>query len=140
MTLNAKLVVGILVLVGVTAYLAYVGAATSWQYYVVVDECVGDARTLEGLRLRVSGRVAPNSLDVPLDRREATFVLQGTRHTLRVSCPAPLPDNLKEDIDVVVEGVLFRADNAAGDQGEHFLRGEKVITRCASKYQSQPNE
>jgi cytochrome c-type biogenesis protein CcmE len=37
-----------------------------------------------------------------------------------------MPDNLEEDIDVVVEGVL-RTDG---------IHGHKVITRCASKYQS----
>jgi cytochrome c-type biogenesis protein CcmE len=39
-----------------------------------------------------------------------------------------LPDNLKEDIDVVVEGRL----NESG-----ALQGDRVLTRCASKYQSQ---
>jgi cytochrome c-type biogenesis protein CcmE len=38
-----------------------------------------------------------------------------------------MPDNLAEDIDVVVEGVL-RPDG---------IHAHKVITRCASKYQSQ---
>jgi cytochrome c-type biogenesis protein CcmE len=38
-----------------------------------------------------------------------------------------LPDNLVEGIDVVVEGTLEK-------QGR--LRGEKVMTRCASKYQA----
>ena len=36
-----------------------------------------------------------------------------------------MPDNLAEDIDVVVEGTL---------QANELL-GDKVITRCASKYQ-----
>jgi cytochrome c-type biogenesis protein CcmE len=59
------------------------------------------------------------------DRRRATFDLAGELHTLHVACRCPLPDNLAEGIDVVVEGTL-QADG---------IQGDKVITRCASKYQ-----
>jgi cytochrome c-type biogenesis protein CcmE len=47
---------------------------------------------------------------------------------LKVICSGPLPDNLAEDMDVVVEGRLEEPD---------LLRGDKVLTRCASKYGSQ---
>jgi cytochrome c-type biogenesis protein CcmE len=50
----------------------------------------------------------------------------GTTHHLHVMCDCRLPDNLAEDMDVVVEGTLH-AD---------CIRGDRVITRCASKYQS----
>jgi cytochrome c-type biogenesis protein CcmE len=44
---------------------------------------------------------------------------------LHATCRCALPDNLAENIDVVVEGML-QADE---------IHGDKVITRCASKYQ-----
>jgi cytochrome c-type biogenesis protein CcmE len=44
---------------------------------------------------------------------------------VRATCRCRLPDNLAEDIDVVVEGT-FQSDG---------IHGDKVITRCASKYQ-----
>jgi cytochrome c-type biogenesis protein CcmE len=110
-----------------TAYLAYLGASTSWQYYVLVDECTEGGDSFLGQRLRVSGRVALHTLVVPPDRSRATFALQGLRSNLQVSCPGPLPDNLAEDMEVVVEGTM--------QHGGH-LRGEKVLTRCASKYQA----
>ena len=47
---------------------------------------------------------------------------------LKVVCSGPLPDNLAEGIAVLVEGRL--------DDGG-LLHGEKVLTRCASKYQSR---
>ena len=122
-----KLAVGAAVMLLATAYLAYLGAATSWRYYVLVDECMQADDALLGRRLRVSGRVAANTLVVQHDRSRAAFTLRGTQSELRVSCPGPLPDNRAEEMDVVVEGTMQR---------KGFLVGEKVLTRCASKYQA----
>jgi cytochrome c-type biogenesis protein CcmE len=127
MSPHTKLAMGAAIMACATAYLAYLGAATSWRYYVLVDECVQGQDQFVGQRLRVSGRVATNSLQMPRDRSTAHFVLRGQQHTVQVSCQGPLPDNLAEDMDVVVEGTL--------DQDGH-LQGDTVLTRCASKYQS----
>lgn len=128
MTVGTKLIIGGTVLASVTAFIAYLGASSSWQYYLTVDECVASSDSFQGERVRVSGRVAPGSLQIRDDRTAATFLLNGNAGTLQATCPAPLPDNLAEDMDVVVEGRL-----AAGNQ----LHGEKVLTRCASKYESE---
>jgi cytochrome c-type biogenesis protein CcmE len=68
------------------------------------------------------------SLQIAPDRRQASFSLQGQNGLLPVSCTGVLPDNLGEDMEVVVEGRL--------EQGP-LLRGDKVLTRCASKYESE---
>ena len=128
MTTGRKLTVAGVVIAGVTAYMAYVGASTSWQYYLSVDECVADAAKLPQGSIRVSGKVASDSLQIAKDRTRAEFVLQGETRRLAVTCTGPLPDNLSEGTEVVVEG---RLETAA------LMRGDKVITRCASKYQSQ---
>ena len=127
MSASLKLVVGGAVLALVTGYVAYLGASSSWQYYLTVDECTANMGQFTGKRVRVSGRVATGSLHIRDDRALATFVLQGLESSLPAECPGPLPDNLAEDMDVVVEGTLERAD---------FLQGRKVLTRCASKYES----
>jgi cytochrome c-type biogenesis protein CcmE len=126
MSLNAKLAVGTVTVAIATAYLAYLGASSSWRYYVHVDECVEGLDALQGCRLRVNGRVGANSLQIRDDRRLAHVVLRGERAEIRVSCTGLLPDNLTEEMDVVVEGTLE-------DGG--LLRGDKVLTRCASKYE-----
>lgn len=126
-TINVKLIAGAAILAGTTAYLAYLGASTSWQYYVHVEECCVDASRLVGKRVRVNGRVAAESLEIRGDRRLAVFTLTGGDHCLPVECKGPLPDNLKEDIEVVVEGTLA---------SDGTLRGDKVLTKCASKYQA----
>ncbi len=127
-TTGRKLVIAAVVVAGVTAYMAYLGASTSWQYYLTADECAADAAALAGARVRVSGRVAADSLTFAADRNEATFTLEGSQRKLQVQCAGPLPDNLAEHMDVVVEGRLERSG---------LLRGDKVLTRCASKYESQ---
>jgi cytochrome c-type biogenesis protein CcmE len=116
------------VIVGTTIYMAYLGGSASWQYYVTADECVARAEGLLGTRVRVSGKVAPNTLRIDADRRQAAFSIQGSHADLAITCPGPLPDNLAEGIEVVVEGWLETPSS---------LKGQKVITRCASKYQSQ---
>jgi cytochrome c-type biogenesis protein CcmE len=123
----AKLAIGAFVLAMATAYLAYLGASTSWRYYVHVDECSKSPDTFAGQRLRVSGRISAGTLVVRKDRSLASFSLYGMHSQLPVSCCGPLPDNLAEEMEVVVEGTM-RADGQ--------LHGEKVLTRCASKYEA----
>jgi cytochrome c-type biogenesis protein CcmE len=120
-----KLMAGALLMAAAIGYLAYLGAASSWQYYLSVDEAIADATRIKGKRIRVSGRIRTGTLTIVDDRRQATFILAGELHMLHATCRCMLPDNLAEDIDVVVEGTL-QADG---------IHGNKVITRCASKYQ-----
>jgi cytochrome c-type biogenesis protein CcmE len=127
MNSGVKLMAGGLLIATALGYLAFLGASSSWQYYLSVDELVGDMNQLEGKRLRVSGRVAAGTLSIGEHRREATFVLAGERFTLPANCRCLLPDNFAEGISVVIEGTL--RSNA--------LYGHKVITQCASKYESK---
>jgi cytochrome c-type biogenesis protein CcmE len=128
MSVRTKLIIGAMVLVGITVYVAYLGASSSWQYYLTVDECLADVPHFTGRRLRISGQVATGSLNIEGDRSSATFGLQGSAGCLPTSCSGPLPDNLAENVAVVVEGTLEKGG---------LLRAEKVLTRCASKYESQ---
>ena len=129
MTTGKKLAIGGLIVVGITTYMAYLGASSSWQYYLTADECLDDASKLFGERLRVNGKIVANSLQIAADRKQAVFSLEGHEADLPVVCSGPLPDNLAENIDVVVEGSLDETG---------VLRGDKLLTRCASKYDAQP--
>lgn len=127
MSTSIKLLVGAALAGGAIGYLAYVGAANSWQYYLSVDEAVNDTSSLVGKHVRLSGRVAAGSLKISGDRRKAMFDLQGEQHRIHATCRGLMPDNLAENIEVVVEGTVC-------DSG---IDGNKVITRCASKYQAK---
>jgi cytochrome c-type biogenesis protein CcmE len=124
---SKKYILGALSIATLIGYLAYVGAASSWQYYLSVDEAAADSAQLIGKRIRVSGHVAAGSLKIDANRRQAEFRLTGARHALYASCRCALPDNLAENIDVVVEGTV-QADG---------IQGHKIMTRCASKYESR---
>lgn len=128
MATSTRLAIGSSIVLCVIAYMAYLGASSSWQYYLSVDECMTDASALLDERIRVSGMIAADSLRVAEDRVGATFKLEGTIGNLNVNCSGQLPDNLAEGRQVVVEGRL---------QNGHHLVGDKVLTRCASKYSSQ---
>lgn len=127
MTTGVKLSLGAVLIAAAIGYLAYCGATSSWQYYLSVDEAVGGSFELRGKQVRVSGRVLPGSLVVEADRRQANFTLQGDQLSISAVCHCFVPDNLAEGIDVVVEGQL-QSDG---------IEGQKVITRCASKYQAK---
>lgn len=127
MSSGTKLVIGAVLAGSAIGYLAYAGAANSWQYYLSVDEAANESSSLLGKHVRLSGKVVPGSLSIGQDRRSATFDLGGETKMMHASCQCLMPDNLAENIDVVVEGTLQ-------PQG---VEGIKVITRCASKYQSK---
>ena len=76
----------------------------------------------------MSGKISAGSLHIAADRGQASFLLAGSSEDLPVSYSGTLPDNLAESMEVVVEGRL---------EGEKLLRGEKLITRCASKYKAR---
>jgi cytochrome c-type biogenesis protein CcmE len=125
---GTKLALVAALVAAVTAYVAYLGASASWQYYLTVDECVADAASLPGQPIRVSGKVARGSLRIAPDAKHAEFRLQGAYETLRVACSGSLADGLAEELEVVVEGRLDRSGT---------LQAVKVLTRCASKYSAR---
>jgi cytochrome c-type biogenesis protein CcmE len=123
-----KLALGGLVVACATGAMAFLGGSASWQYYLTVDECLADAPALVGRRVRVNGTIAPGSLAVVEGRTSASFVLSGTGRGLPVDGSGPLPDNLADGMQVVVEGRLGR---------DGRFQGDHVLTRCASKYRAE---
>ena len=133
MSTGKKLAIAGLVVAGVTAYMAYLGASSSWQYYMTVQECLDNAPQVAGQRIRVSGTILPGSLTIAPDRQEARFSLGEGGRSMPVVCKGPLPDDLAIDkpMEVVVEGRV---------EGSSLLRGDKLITRCASKYDARKKQ
>ena len=122
-----RLAICSLILVGATAYMAYLGASSGWTYYVTVDECLEQLDALKGSRVRVSGTVAEGSLVVARDRRSATFRIAGQAGSMAVRCRGFVPETLTEGRPVVVEGQINRGGT---------IEATQVLTRCASKYEA----
>lgn len=119
------ILLGATTILGATVYAAFLATDTSWKYYVTADECVAELVALRGSRVRVSGVVETGTLDVNGERSRAAFKLRGRKELLETVCTGTLPDNLQEGMEVVVEGYLQRDGSLCGD---------KVLTKCASKY------
>lgn len=114
--LNVRLLAGAALLAGSTTYLAYLGSSSDWRYYVHVEECCQRVEQLVGKRVRVSGQVARESLEIRDDRSTAVFTLTGGEGCLPVECRGTIPANLRENIDVIVEGTLTRDGKLVGDK------------------------
>jgi cytochrome c-type biogenesis protein CcmE len=128
MNTSVKLGIASATIALVTVYMAIDGMSVSRHYYLTVDECLDEAAAWTNQRIRVSGRVATGTLQMGGDRRQATFELCSNDRGLPVRCSGSLPDNLAEGKEVVVEGYLDPSGS---------LQGDKVMTRCASKYVSE---
>jgi len=124
-----KLVIAGAVLAMTIGYMAFVGASGSWQYYMTADECLARAAQAAGHRVRVSGTIAADSVQMAADRSEARFALAGSAGNLPVVYAGLLPDTLAAGMEVVVEGRL--------ESPPCLLRGNKILTRCTSKYESR---
>jgi cytochrome c-type biogenesis protein CcmE len=129
-TTGRKLAIAGLVVAAASAYMAYLGASSSWQYYMTVKECVENAAKVGGQRIRVSGTIVPGTLVISPDRQEARFALSEEGSNVAVVCKGNLPDDLSptKTMEVVVEGRMGESCT---------LEGDKLITRCASKYSSK---
>jgi len=125
MTAGARLAMGGIIVLSATIYLACVGASSSWQYYLTVDECLSPTVGLAHRPIRVSGEVRLGSLIILAKRQGAEFELVGNRGNLHVCYAGHVPDNLAEARQVVVEGQL---------QESKVLQADYVLTRCSSKY------
>ncbi len=129
MSTGTKLIVGVVVITCATGYMAYLGASTSWQYYLTVDECMNRASSMTGRRLRVSGRVAADSLRIAQDRMHTEFVLQGQKAMLsdRVCGPAAR-QSLRTNRGGCGGTPCWRALTAGG-KGPHAVRQQIRVTR-----------
>ena len=125
MSTGKKLAIAGLVVAGATAYMAYLGASSSWQYYMTVKECAGkrapgrrpanprqrhDRARLAGDRARPAG---------------GPLLAQRGRQPNPRRLPGPLPDDLSpaKTMEVVVEGRLEGVlASSTARQADHPLR------------------
>ncbi len=121
---KAKLVFAFTALVLGVSYLLYAGLSSGWVYYLDVDQLM-DGTPRVGQAVRLCGEVDPENLQLNSAALTASFTLRGKDHTVPVVYQGVIPDNMKGDIEVVVEGAL----NAQGVFEAHVL-----MTKCASKY------
>jgi cytochrome c-type biogenesis protein CcmE len=125
--MRTKLLVAGAILAVAVGYLAYAGLRTGLSYFVEVDAFLADA-LLHAQRVRLHGKVGPNDLRVNAAGKNASFKLVGQSGVVPVSYRGQVPDLLKADGEVVVEGRL---------DGDGVFQADQLMSKCASKYSSQ---
>ncbi len=127
-----KLIIGGLVLACAVGYLGVTGARSGWVYFLDVDTFVAEAQTVAdrpAKRARVHGIVSEAGADVRPAELYAKFDLLGETSSLPIEYRGPIPDLFEPGNEVVVEG-------ACDDRG--VFVADVLMTKCASKYESDP--
>mgnify|MGYP001329917558 CR=1 FL=1 len=100
----------------------------STQYYVTVDEFLGDPEKFGHQELKVAGKVIEGT--IRKDDKESLweFTIENQQRTLEVVYKGAMPDTFKDTADVVVTGRL--ADNGR-------FEANHVLAKCASRYEEK---
>ncbi len=99
--------------------------------YFMVDELVAEGlEGWEGTPIRVHGYVEAGSIAFAFDGRERSFMLGKSGKRLRVVISGPVPDNFRDQSEVVVEGELV--------PGTGVLAGTAMLMKCGGKYEGDP--
>ncbi len=129
--MKAKMVIGVVIIVGALIYLMVSGFQDSSVYYMTVSELAGQKAGLADEGLRVSGYVDPNSIAWNAERIELDFTLFEGKDSLRVHYKGVIPDQLADAQGVLAEGKLT-ADGR--------LEATRLMLKCPSKYESKLEE
>jgi|SRR5581483_6163576 len=124
-TIQKKLLVAGIALVGAVSYLALAGMKSGWVYFMEVDQFVSD-RQFQTQRVRLHGKVSEQNFSAT--NLQADFVMVGKSKSIPVSYHGVIPDMFQKGREVVVEG---RLDSAG------TFKADVLMTKCASKY--EPN-
>ena len=120
------LIGGIIVFLAI-GYLGYMGFQSSATYYYTVSELMEQGSSVDDENVRVSGQVAPGSVEQEAQGRILRFTMIDAEggESLPVVYQGVVPDAFKVGNEVVVEGYL----DSSG-----IFRANTILTKCPSKY------
>jgi len=120
------LIGGIIVFLAI-GYLGYMGFSGSATYYYMVGELIEQGSSVDDENVRVSGQVAPGSVEQEAQGRILRFTMIDAEggESLPVVYQGVVPDAFKVGNEVVVEGYL----DSSG-----IFRANTILTKCPSKY------
>ncbi|HXK59734.1 MAG TPA: cytochrome c maturation protein CcmE [Acidobacteriota bacterium] len=131
---HAKFIVAGTLIIGAIVYLMFSGINDSMVYYYSVSELLASAEDLNGKGVRVSGYVAPGTIQRTSGTSQVEFLVfeKESEKRLPVVYRGIIPDTFKENAEVVVEGT-YLAD-------QHRFQANTLLAKCPSKYESQGEE
>jgi cytochrome c-type biogenesis protein CcmE len=125
--MQARIIVGIIIIVGLVGYLAVLGFEEGRSYYVTCDEVAAATSDYENTNLKLAGVVVDGSIQRDGDILIFELEYEGATFPVRYIGMDPVPDTFKDGVEAVVDGRLL-ADGS--------FEGRKIQAKCASKYES----
>ena len=124
--MKKKLIIGGVILCVALGFLIYTLLDSSMSYYLTVSELVDGGSARHSEEVRVSGIVVEGSL--VQDDHGFQFAIADERASLPVIYSDDLPHTLTAGKEIVAKGKY-------GTDG--IFRANKLIMKCASKYESE---
>lgn len=124
-----KLALAVLVFSGVVGYLIVSGMQETTVYYYTVEEVLAGKIEQPDRGIRLAGNVVAGSVKNGPGETRTDFMLAGQSgpETIHVQYQGLLPDNFKEGMPVVVEGLYKPAS--------HEFTANSILLKCPSKYE-----
>jgi cytochrome c-type biogenesis protein CcmE len=126
--MQARIIAGIVIIVGLVAYLAFVGFEEGRSYYLTCDQVAASEGDYTNTNLRLAGIVVDGSIRRDGDILVFELTYDGASYPVRYVGSDPVPDTFKDGVEAVVDGQLL-ADGS--------FEGKKIQAKCASKYESE---
>lgn len=124
-TQTLRIAAAVVLILGVVGYLAITGVQSNKSYYVTISELQTMGRKAYTRHLRVSGNVAPGTIEH--NGTDVHFVLteQGRNLTVNYTGDDPPPDTFKDNAQALAIGTLGR---------DGVFHATQLQAKCASKY------
>lgn len=123
-----KFGIGFVIILGTVGWLAATGFQTDASYYKTIEELSQMGDEAYGKRLRVAGDVVDGSLHTEGTITFFTISQLGKELKVKYTGSAPVPDNMAEGAEAVVEGKLMK---------DGQFEAKSIQAKCASKYDSE---
>lgn len=123
-----KFLIGGVIIFLAIGYLGYSGFIASATYYYTVSEFAQPENRVVNENIRISGEVAPGSIEKERAGLIIRFTIEEGGHSLPVFYEGVVPDTFKEGAEVVIEGYL---------DSENVFQAHTVLVKCPSKYEPE---
>ena len=129
--MQVRIIAGIIIIVGLVGYLAFIGFEEGRSYYMTCDEVAENESELTNTNLKLAGVVVDGSITRDGDILTFKLEYEGATYPVRYTGMDPVPDTFKDGVEAVVDGRLL---------GDGSFEGKKIQAKCASKYESDGPE
>jgi cytochrome c-type biogenesis protein CcmE len=123
---RVKFIIGGAVIAVAIVYLIYTATQSTAAYFLTVDELHQKGPAIYDRNVRVSGKVAGDTVDFNSRDLILQFEIIGEDgQTLPVVFNGPKPDQMRHDAEAIVEGVF---------DGDQFT-AQTLLLKCPSRYE-----